>query len=196
MSLAKLQSSVVANHMRGWIDSMLSQYNHATPRGQAAALAQTPERWLKAIHEMTSGYEADITQILGVQFDDVPTTEMVIVKRVPFTSLCEHHLFPFTGHATVAYIPAASKVVGLSKLARLVEAHAMRFQVQERMTSDIVDDLMSHLRPQGAAALIEGRHACMSCRGVRKNASMVTSALRGCFKHAIVRQEFLQLATS
>lgn len=187
---------IVAYHMRSWLDDLLRRYNHEAPSGQADALIKTPDRWLKAIAEMTIGYEADIAKILGVQFADVPTSEMVIVKRVPFTSVCEHHLFPFTGHATVAYIPQSNTVVGLSKLARLIEAHAQRFQVQERMTSDIVTDLVTHLKPQGAAALIEGKHACMSCRGVRKEASMVTSALRGCFKEAMVRQEFLQLATS
>lgn len=163
---------------------------------QLESIKDTPRRWWKAINEMTRGYEADIPAILSKQFDGIPGDSMVVLRGVEFVSLCEHHLMPFTGKATVAYIPTGHRVVGLSKLARLIEAHACRLQVQERMTFDIANDLMRYLRAQGAACVVTGSHTCMSCRGVRKEAEMVTSSLLGMFKtDAALRAEFINIAT-
>jgi GTP cyclohydrolase I len=175
--------------------TVLQQQGHTPVGGQLAALQDTPRRWWKAIIEMTDGYKVDVPTLLAVQFDDVPSDEMVVLQGVPFTSLCEHHLMPFVGEATIGYLPAATRVVGLSKLARLVDAHARRLQVQERMTSDIVTDLMKHLQPLGAGCVVRATHSCMSCRGIRKQgASMVTSSLQGRFREPEVRAEFLALA--
>lgn len=163
-------------------------------KGQAAALRDTPRRWLKALHEMTVGYDLDEAQLLSVQFDGVPNDQMVVLKNVEFSSLCEHHLMPFVGKATVGYIPASQRVVGLSKLARLVEGHAKRLQVQERMTHDIAQALQRHLKPLGAGCIISATHSCMACRGINKTASMITSSLTGKLREARARAEFLSYA--
>lgn len=162
--------------------------------GQREALQKTPYRWLKALAEMTQGYSLDDAKILATQFDDVPNDQMVVLRDVEFTSLCEHHLMPFVGKATVGYIPTAQRVVGLSKLARLVEAHAQRLQVQERMTHDIARALQVHLAPLGAGCIIEASHSCMACRGIRKRGTMVTSSLTGIMRDGDARAEFLGFA--
>lgn len=156
-------------------------------------LRDTPERVLKAMKEMTVGYEADIAQLLSVSFD-VDFDELVVVRNVPFNSLCEHHMLPFTGTATVGYIPRA-RIVGLSKLARLVDAYAKRLQVQERMTKQIADAMLEHIEPLGCGVVIRGNHSCMSCRGIGKTGEMVTSSLHGVLRNdGIARAEFLSLA--
>ena len=152
-------------------------------------LRDTPARVLRSLREMTQGYHEDPAEILAQKFG-AESREMVVLRRVPFRSLCEHHLLPFEGHATVAYIPDDG-VLGLSKLARLVRCFARRLQVQERMTQQIVDALMEHGGAQGAAALVEAEHACMRLRGVREEATMVTSAYRGVLDAPGQRQEFL-----
>lgn len=168
-----------------------------------AGLVDTPDRVLRAFTEMTDGRSVDIDALLSRQFDGESYTGMVIVRDVDFVSLCEHHLLPFTGRATVAYIPGASytddeprRVVGLSKLARLVDAFAHRLQIQERMTEQIADALVQHLRPEGVGVVLRATHSCMSCRGVRKaDAEMVTSSLRGVlYDKASARAEFMRLA--
>jgi len=157
-------------------------------------LLDTPKRVAKAYKEMTEGYGKDISEILGVTFEVGNVDEMVIVRNLDFVSLCEHHLLPFTGTATVAYIPQ-DRVVGLSKIGRLVDAYARRLQVQERLTTQITTALDEHLSTQGSAALIRAHHSCMGCRGVRKpGAEMVTSSLTGEFRNPEVRAEFLSLA--
>tara|TARA_Y100000590_G_scaffold259805_2_gene291834 strand:- start:6654 stop:7292 length:639 start_codon:yes stop_codon:yes gene_type:complete len=156
-------------------------------------LKDTPRRVVKALLEMTRGYQADVATILGVTFD-VTFDEMVVLTDIPFNSLCEHHMLPFTGTATVGYIPGpAGGVVGISKLARLVEAHAQRLQIQERMTDDIAKDLNHYLYPKGVGVVIQAHHQCMSCRGVRlPNTTMTTSALTGAMKdEPEARAEFL-----
>lgn len=142
----------------------------------------TGGRMLRALEEMTAGLDFDPTEILGRTFED-DYDEVVLVRGIRFTSLCEHHLLPVDGSASVAYIPSGGRVVGLSKIARLVDALARRPHLQERMTAQIADALMtSHLKPLGAAAVVRGGHACMSCRGVRQwDADMVTSCMRGAF---------------
>lgn len=174
---------------------LLISKGYEPPQEQVDALIDTPRRWWKAIDEMTRGYQVDVAEILGKQFDGIPGDSMVVLRDIEFVSLCEHHLMPFTGTACVAYIPKGDRVVGLSKLARLVEAHACRLQVQERMTHNIANDLMAHLQASGAACIIRGKHSCMSCRGVRKEAEMVTSCLCGVFRTDLAaRTEFLNLS--
>ena len=155
-------------------------------------LLETPERVLKAWTELTSGYGADIEKILSVSFD-VAYDEMVILRDIPFVSMCEHHLLPFEGTASVAYIPR-ERVVGLSKLARLVDAYAKRFQVQERMTQEIRQALDDHLAPLGAGVVVKASHTCMRYRGIMKAGTMVTSSLSGRLRvdHS-ARAEFLSL---
>jgi GTP cyclohydrolase I len=157
-------------------------------------LADTPGRVVRALAEMTAGYAEDPGEILDTTFDD-SCDQMVLVRGVEFTSLCEHHILPFIGTATVGYIPDG-QVVGLSKLARLVECYARRLQVQERMTEQIADAIDKHLGPLGVGVVVRARHLCMGCRGIRKpGAEMVTSALRGnLLALPAARAEFMQLA--
>lgn len=157
-------------------------------------LAGTPGRVVRALAEMTGGYDLDAGKILSTTFDADGYDELVLLKGIEFTSLCEHHVLPFQGRAHVAYIPGA-RVVGLSKLARLVDAHARRLQIQERMTRGIANDLQRHLAPLGVGVIVEARHECMACRGVRKaGATMVTSAMLGAFREdAGARAELLAL---
>lgn len=159
-------------------------------------LTDTPARVVRALTELTAGYTVDVGALLDTTFDvGGDHDEMVMVKAIPFSSLCEHHLLPFTGHATVAYVPRDNVVVGLSKISRLVVAFAQRLQVQERMTTQIADALVEHLDPLGVAVLVEGTHACMSMRGIGVTAPMVTSCTRGLFRTAPeARAEFMALA--
>ncbi len=156
-------------------------------------LVKTPERIEKAMEFLTQGYEQDPTSILQGAMFDVDYDEMVIVKDIEMFSLCEHHMLPFFGRVHVAYIPNG-KVIGLSKIARLVEVFARRLQVQERMTKQIADAIQEAIAPQGVGVVIEARHLCMMMRGVEKqNSSTVTSAMRGVFSKQSTRTEFLSL---
>ena len=156
-------------------------------------LLDTPKRVAKAYREMTEGYHADIPAILGTTFDVGNVDEMIVVRNLEFVSLCEHHLLPFTGTASVAYIPK-DRVVGLSKIGRLLDAYSRRLQVQERLTTQITTALDEYLNTQGSACVITAHHSCMGCRGVRKpTAEMVTSSLTGAFRDHEVRAEFLYL---
>jgi GTP cyclohydrolase I len=159
-------------------------------------LAQTPRRVAKSYSELMSGLRQDPRVHLQTVFHE-RYDEVVLLRDIEFHSLCEHHLLPFTGRAHVAYLPDG-KVVGLSKLARLVEGYARRPQVQERLTTQIADALMSELNPIGAVCVIEAVHTCMTIRGIRKPGStMVTSALRGIFKdNPSSRHEILSLISS
>lgn len=156
-------------------------------------MGKTPERMARALAEMTQGYQIEPAAVLGTTFD-VRFDEVVVLKGIRFTSLCEHHVLPFTGVAHVAYLPA-DRVVGLSKLARLVDAYARRLQVQERLTQQITNALMDVLKPRGAAAVIRGHHSCMGCRGVKQpDAEMVTSSMLGFFRtDKAARDELLRL---
>jgi len=145
-------------------------------------LVDTPKRVEKAYKFLTSGYDADIDRVLNNALFTVDYSEMVIVKDIDFYSLCEHHLLPFFGKCHVAYIPS-TRVIGLSKIPRLVDVFARRLQVQERLTNQIADALDDHLQPRGVAVVIEAEHFCMKMRGVNKSSSvMVTSTLRGAFR--------------
>lgn len=159
-------------------------------------LLDTPARVCKAWTEMTAGYKDDAAIHLSKVFPDT-SDEMVVVSGIEFTSLCEHHVLPFTGTATVAYVPDG-KVVGLSKIARCVESFSKRLQVQERLTDQIAEAMMEHLNPKGVAVMLTAQHACMAVRGVQqRNAVMTTSCLRGCFyEDSRARNEFLVIAGS
>lgn len=154
-------------------------------------LRQTPNRIARAYAELFAGLREDPRQHLHATFDE-GHREMVVLREIPFASLCEHHLLPFTGVAHVGYIPRG-RIVGLSKLARLVEGYARRPQVQERLTSEIADALMDVIQPDGCGVVIEAVHTCMTIRGVEKpGATMVTSAMRGGFRtRPETRAEFL-----
>lgn len=158
-------------------------------------LKETPSRVVKAWWEWTAGYNQDPAAVLKC-FEDGSENynEMVIVKELPFYSMCEHHMANFFGTATIAYIPD-KRVVGLSKLGRVLEIYAKRLQVQERLTTQIADALMKHLRPKGCGVLIKARHLCMESRGLAKQGhETITCALRGGFKKGTTRSEFLTLA--
>jgi GTP cyclohydrolase IA len=146
-------------------------------------LEQTPRRVAETYAELFSGLDEDPARHLRVTFD-AGHDEMVMVRDIAFTSLCEHHLLPFTGHVHVAYVPGVNgRITGLSKLARLVEGFARRLQVQERMTVDIADAIDKELQPRGALVVIEAEHMCMSMRGVKKpGTTTVTSSVRGTFR--------------
>lgn len=165
-------------------------------------LLKTPDRFLKAYLEMTEGYREDPAHILSTQFDiegdgGVIYDEMILCLKIPIVSLCEHHLLPFTGYAHMGYVPD-KKIVGLSKMARLVHCFAKRLQVQERLTAQIGDTFQNILEPVGCGVIIEAHHSCMSCRGSKvSGALMATSHLTGIFKeNKSTRQEFFSLVRS
>ena len=157
-------------------------------------LLDTPKRVEKSFRFLTSGYAADVDAVLNNALFTVDYNEMVIVKDIDFYSLCEHHLLPFFGKCHVAYIPQG-RVLGLSKIPRLVEIYARRLQVQERLTNQIAETLKDKVRPMGVAVVMEASHLCMSMRGVEKqNSVAVTSAMLGVFREdARTRMEFLEL---
>ena len=157
-------------------------------------LVRTPKRVDKALRFLTSGYHADIDDVLNGALFTVDYSEMVIVRDIDFYSLCEHHLLPFFGKCHVAYIPN-KRVIGLSKIPRLVDIFARRLQLQERMTNQIAETITEKIRPLGVAVVCEGTHLCMAMRGVEKqNSYTVTSAMLGAFRdHARTRMEFLEL---
>jgi GTP cyclohydrolase I len=157
-------------------------------------LCRTPQRVEKALHDLTKGYHEDPEHLLKSALFTVDYDEMVIVKDIEMFSLCEHHMLPFIGKVHVAYIPNG-KVIGLSKLPRLVDIFARRLQVQERLTTEIAETLMKVVQPQGVGVVVEARHLCMMMRGVEKqHSATVTSAMLGCFREEReTREEFLSL---
>lgn len=157
-------------------------------------LRKTPARVKRAYSFLTEGYRQDPVKIISDAVFTDKYDEMVIVKDIPFYSLCEHHLLPFYGDAHVAYIPD-KKLVGISKIARMVELFARRLQVQERMTQQIAEAIQSVLKPKGVAVVVNAQHLCMQMRGVQKhNASIVTSAMLGAFRdRQATREEFMNL---
>ncbi len=157
-------------------------------------LRATPGRVERSLRFLTSGYGADVDQVLNGALFSVDYSEMVIVKDIDFYSLCEHHLLPFFGKCHIAYIPN-DKVIGLSKMPRLVDVFARRLQIQERLTNQIADTIRDKISPLGVAVVMEATHLCMSMRGVEKqNSFAVTSAMHGAFRdRARTRMEFLEL---
>jgi GTP cyclohydrolase I len=157
-------------------------------------LLNTPTRVERALKFLTSGYDMDVDEVLNGALFTVDYSEMVIVKDIDFYSLCEHHLLPFFGRCHVAYIPR-HKVIGLSKIPRLVEIFSRRLQIQERLTSQIAETIREKIQPLGVAVVMEATHLCMAMRGVEKQNSLaVTSAMLGAFRDsARTRMEFLEL---
>jgi GTP cyclohydrolase I len=157
-------------------------------------LLKTPHRAAEALRFLTSGYQQDVDEVLNSAIFEEPYEDMVIVRDIEFFSLCEHHLLPFYGVVHIGYLPKG-KIIGISKLARLVEVYARRLQVQERMTVQIGESLQKALQPKGVAVVIEGRHLCMMARGVQKqNSKVTTSEMLGTFRSdRRTREEFLSL---
>jgi GTP cyclohydrolase IA len=164
-------------------------------------LLATPARSAKAWAEVTAGYSQDPANVLKTSdgkdgfLDTDGFDQMVVLRNIPFWSTCEHHLLPFSGYASIGYLPSVSGlVVGLSKLARLVDVYAKRLQVQERMTQQIAKALQSHLKADGVGVVVRATHSCMTCRGIKKEGSeMVTEVLLGSFRDHVVRDEFWTL---
>ena len=177
--------------MRELIRNLLKQLGEDPDR---EGLLDTPRRVETSLKYLTSGYQADVDKVLNNALFTVDYSEMVIVKDIDFFSLCEHHLLPFFGKVHVAYIPR-HKVIGLSKIPRLVDVFARRLQVQERLTSEIAETIERKIDPLGVAVVVEATHLCMSMRGVEKqNSFAVTSAMLGGFRNdARTRSEFLEL---
>jgi GTP cyclohydrolase IA len=156
-------------------------------------LVDTPDRVARSLRHLTDGYAMDAADAIGDALFEQDYDEIVVVKDIPFYSLCEHHMLPFFGVAHVAYAPQG-RVVGLSKIPRLVDVYAHRLQLQERMTRQIAEGLETVTRPGGVAVVLEARHLCMEMRGVEKPGQTVTSCMLGCFRDdARTRAEFMQL---
>lgn len=178
----------------GPVDAVVRLLEYLGEDPNREGLVDTPGRVLRALAEMTAGMRDDPHEILSTTFDE-GFDEMVVLRNIEFTSLCEHHMLPFSGTVDVGYI-AKGRVVGLSKLARLVECFARRLQVQERMTQQIAEALETELAPAGVGVVVKAHHSCMGCRGVKKpTAEMVTSVLRGYMLVSdAARREFLDLS--
>ena len=173
------------------VEALLAELGEDPSR---AGLAATPRRVSRALRELTEGYSMSVEEVIANAVFEQDYDEMVLVKDIPFYSLCEHHMLPFFGSCHVGYLPKG-KVVGLSKIPRLVGLFAHRLQVQERMTKEIADALMDALAPKGVGVVVEARHLCMEMRGVQKpGGHMITSTMLGTFrKDARTRSEFLDL---
>jgi GTP cyclohydrolase I len=170
-------------------DTVLRQLQFIGEDTQRPGLVDTPRRVVKALRELTEGYSVDVAQLLRT-FDE-PHDEMVVVNGIPFWSLCEHHMLPFHGTATVGYIPNG-KVIGLSKIPRLVHAFARRLQLQERLASDIATAIENHVHPVGVGVVVKAHHTCMEMRGIQSAGEMVASCLLGAIKDKPeARAEFL-----
>ena len=164
------------------------------PSPTREGLARTPQRVTRALRFLTRGYEQDPEKVINGALFTENYSEMIVVKDIDFYSLCEHHILPFFGRAHVAYIPRG-RIVGLSKIARLVEVYARRLQVQERLTTEVADTIERQLTPLGIAVVTEAEHLCMRMRGIEKqNSTVVTSAMRGVFQtNSKTREEFMTL---
>jgi GTP cyclohydrolase I len=164
------------------------------PEPEREGLARTPDRVARSLRFLTRGYEQDPEKIINGALFTENYSEMIVVKDIDFYSLCEHHVLPFFGRAHVAYIPSG-RIVGLSKIARLVDVYARRLQVQERLTTQVADTIERQLAPLGVAVVAEAEHLCMRMRGIeRQNSTVVTSAMRGVFqKDSKTREEFMTL---
>ena len=184
-----LEDDIDRDYIEGAVSGILKAIGEDPER---EGLLKTPERVAKAYDELLSGYRTDPIDLLNEAIFDVSYDEMVIVRDIEFYSMCEHHMLPFLGRAHVAYLPKG-KVIGLSKIPRIVDMFAKRLQVQERMTRQIADLVDELLHPKGVAVVVEGLHLCSVMRGVKKHdARMTTSSMSGAFRNNIsTRQEFL-----
>jgi len=190
----KSDSTVASLSLKGLVANLLSALGEDPTR---EGLVGTPERVERSLQFLTSGYRQDIDTVLNDAFFTSSHDEMVIVKGIEFFSLCEHHLLPFFGTCHVAYLPK-KRVIGLSKVSRIVEIFCRRLQIQEQLTGQIAETIMEKVTPHGVGVVIEAKHLCMMMRGVEKqNAEMVTSAMLGTFKtDSKTRAEFLNLICS
>ncbi len=184
-----LEDDIDRDYIEGAVSGILKAIGEDPER---EGLLKTPERVAKAYDELLSGYRTDPIDLLNEAIFEVSYDEMVIVRDIEFYSMCEHHMLPFLGRAHVAYLPKG-KVIGLSKIPRIVDMFAKRLQVQERMTRQIADLVGELLHPKGVAVVVEGLHLCSVMRGVKKHdARMTTSSMAGAFRSNIsTRQEFL-----
>lgn len=174
------------------IDDIRKMIKHIGDNPEREGLLDTPKRVIKSWEHLYSGYGKDVKDIMTV-FKEDACDEMVILKDIEFYSMCEHHLLPFFGKISIGYIPNG-KVLGISKLARLVEIFSRRLQIQEKLVSQIADTLMEYLDPKGVMVVCEAKHLCMVARGVEKqNSVMITNAIRGNFIEKDVRDEFLKM---
>lgn len=180
-----------------FIDAVKTMIAHVGEDVDREGLLKTPQRVLKAYEFMYGGYKEDPQEILNSAMFESSNDEMVLIKDIEFYSTCEHHLLPIIGRAHVAYIPDG-KVVGLSKIPRVVDVFARRMQIQEQLTEQIADALMKSIAPKGVAVVLQARHMCMEMRGVEKiNSTTTSSALRGLFKKdEKTRMEFFNLINS
>lgn len=180
------------------IEAAVTEILHAIGEDPSReGLQKTPNRVARMYQEIFAGINSDPKQHLVTQFTEDEHDEMVIVRDIPFSSMCEHHMMPFIGKVHIAYIPAGGRITGLSKIVRVVEGYSRRLQLQERLTTNIADALMDELAPQGALVIIEAEHMCMSIRGVNKPGTLtVTSAVRGTFHQNTTRNEALHLIKS
>ena len=190
-SLTDLEGSAASEPLAEAVRAFLRELGEDPTR---EGLLRTPHRVARSLRFLTSGYHQDVDQVLNGALYSVAYDEMVIVKDIEIFSLCEHHLLPFFGKAHIAYLPAG-KIVGLSKLARLVDMFARRLQIQERLTTQIAEALQQALQPAGVGVVIEAAHFCMMMRGVEKQNSMaITSCMLGAFRNRReTREEFLHL---
>ena len=178
-------------------DAVRKLFQYLEVDSEREGLEETPKRVIDSFDEIFAGYKQKPSEVLASTFNAEGYDGIVLLRDIEFYSTCEHHLQPFRGRAHVAYIPT-DKIVGISKLARIVELHARRLQNQERITKSVVDDIVDNLSPLGAGVILEAKHGCMQCRGVSKqNAIMTTSAMRGVFfDKAEARSELMQLIGS
>lgn len=185
-----MSSDPLIAHVRG----MLSELGEDPER---EGLLKTPDRVARAFRFLTKGYDEDPKSVINGALFTEEYQEMIVLKDLDYFSLCEHHMLPFFGKAHVAYIPKG-RIVGISKLARLVEVYARRLQVQERMTAQVANTLMEELDPQGVGVVLQAEHLCMRMRGVEKqNSVVVTSTMLGVFRsHQETRQEFMSLVAN
>lgn len=179
--------------MNGAVKSILEALGEDPSR---EGLLKTPHRVAKSLSFLTKGYQEDPIKVINDALFSEEVDEMVVVKDIELYSLCEHHMLPFVGKAHVAYIPS-KQIIGLSKVARVVEIFARRLQVQERLTTQIADTLNTCLKPRGVAVVIQAEHMCMQMRGVQKQSSkMVTSSVKGAFEELATRNEFMNFIKS
>lgn len=192
----KLESSTFDRLERQSVAFFTALCENIGENAKREGLKLTPKRIAKSFSECLSGYDKSAREALGSVFIDGACDEMIVLKQLPFYSICEHHLLPFFGRLSIGYIPN-SRIVGISGLARLAEVFSQRLQIQEQLTAQIADALMDELKPKGVMVVCEARHLCLEMRGKQRQSEIITSALRGGFKKdPKTRAEFMQILKS